>query len=55
VTATPLAVGGQTDINVIVKVCDPTAANGGLEANCTQYTDGTNTWYKPEACCKKMH
>lgn len=31
--------------NVIVEVCNP---NVGLEANCVKYTDGTNTWYKPE-------
>ena len=31
--------------NVIVQVCDPSV---GLEDNCQEYTDGTNTWYKPE-------
>lgn len=32
------------DYEVRVKVCDPTI---GLEANCTSYTDGTTTTYKP--------
>lgn len=31
--------------NVIVEVCNPTV---GLEDNCVAYSDGTNTWYKPE-------
>lgn len=31
--------------NVIVSVCEK---DQGLEANCVEYTDGTNTWYKPE-------
>jgi len=31
--------------NVIVEVCNPSQ---GLEPNCNQYTDGSDTWYKPE-------
>jgi len=31
--------------NVIVEVCN---ASVGLEENCQEYTDGSNTWYKPE-------
>ncbi len=30
---------------VRVRVCDPTVS---VEANCNAYSDGTNTWYKPE-------
>ena len=33
------------DYSVIVQVCDDTVS---LEDNCVAYTDGTNTWYKPE-------
>lgn len=50
-TPTLLSVGGDTDINVIVKVCDP--AGAGLESNCVRYTDGTNVWYKPEGLLQK--
>lgn len=38
------------EYNVIVKVCDPAV---GLEDNCVEYTDGTNTWYKPEGLLQK--
>lgn len=38
------------EYNVIVEVCNPSA---GLESNCVQYTDGTNTWYKPEGLLQK--
>lgn len=36
--------------NVIVKACDSSTAEfiTNLEDNCVEYTDGTNTWYKPE-------
>lgn len=37
--------GGVSEFNIIVQVCDPSVS---LEANCVEYTDGTNTWYKPE-------
>lgn len=38
--------GGLIDeYNIIVEVCNPDV---GLESNCVEYTDGTNTWYKPE-------
>ena len=33
------------DYSVVVQVCDDTFS---LEDNCVAYTDGTNTWYKPE-------
>jgi len=33
------------EYNVIIEACNATI---GLEDNCQQYTDGTNTWYKPE-------
>ena len=36
---------GGREFNVIVEVCNPDV---GLEDNCVEYTDGTNTWYKPE-------
>lgn len=45
-----LTVGGDSDINVIVKVCDPSV---GVESNCAPYTDGINTWYKPEGLLQK--
>ncbi len=35
----------QFEYNVIVEVCNPAV---GLESNCVAYSDGTNTWYKPE-------
>jgi len=52
-TPTLLTVGGDSDINVIVKACDPSSSAGGLEANCIKYTDGTNIWYKPEGLLQK--
>jgi len=33
------------EFSVVVEVCDSSV---GIEANCAAYTDGTNTWYKPE-------
>lgn len=33
------------EYNVIVEVCN---AAVGIEDNCIEYSDGTNTWYKPE-------
>lgn len=33
------------EFNIIVEACN---AAVGLEDNCVEYTDGTNTWYKPE-------
>jgi type IV pilus assembly protein PilY1 len=33
------------EYSVIVQVCDDAVS---LENNCVAYTDGTNTWYKPE-------
>ena len=49
-TATPYdptaAINGATryEVSVRVKVCDPSAAAGGIEANCTKYPAGN---YKP--------
>ena len=37
------------EVSVRVKVCDPSAAAGGLEANCTAYGDN----YKPEGLMQK--
>jgi len=53
---TLLTVGGDSNVNVIVKVCDPgtsSSSTGGVEANCVKYTDGTNVWYKPEGLLQK--
>jgi type IV pilus assembly protein PilY1 len=33
------------EYNVVVQVCN---ASVGLEANCVEYSDGVDTWYKPE-------
>ncbi len=33
------------ELSVLVEVCNESV---GLEANCVEYTDGSNTWYKPE-------
>ncbi|MFL0801559.1 MAG: hypothetical protein K6L80_13990 [Agarilytica sp.] len=33
------------ELSVLVEVCNESV---GLEENCVEYTDGTNTWYKPE-------
>ena len=33
------------EYNVIVEACDTSVS---LDSNCIAYTDGTNTWYKPE-------
>lgn len=38
------------EYNVIVKVCDPSI---GLEDNCVEYSDNSNTWYKPEGLLQK--
>jgi type IV pilus assembly protein PilY1 len=38
------------ELSVIVEVCNESA---GLEANCISYTDGTNTWYKPEGVMQR--
>ena len=38
------------ELSVRVKVCDPTTAAGGLEANCIAYTGGN---YKPEGLMQK--
>ncbi|MGJ3702298.1 PilC/PilY family type IV pilus protein [Variovorax sp. AFSI2.2] len=48
---TPFSVTGPVDgdFTMRVKVCDPSAAAGGLEANCKAY--GTN--YKPEGLIQK--
>lgn len=49
-----LSVGGDSDINVIVKVCDPgtsSTTTGGVEANCVKYSNGS--WYKPEGLLQK--
>jgi type IV pilus assembly protein PilY1 len=50
-TFTPFSVAGPADgdFTMRVKVCDPSAAAGGLEANCKAY--GTN--YKPEGLIQK--
>jgi|GEM_PF-888811 len=52
-SAKPLSVNNVSNFNVIVQVCDPSSAAGGLEANCIKYTDGANTWYKPEGLLQK--
>ncbi len=33
------------ELSVLVEVCNDSV---GLEENCVEYTDGPNTWYKPE-------
>lgn len=49
----PLSLGGVSEFNVIVKVCDSSAGAGGLESNCIKYTNGVDTWYKPEGLLQK--
>lgn len=36
------------ELSVIVDVCNDSVGAGGIEENCVPYTDGSNTWYKPE-------
>jgi len=38
------------ELSVIVEVCNEAA---GLEDNCVSYTDGTDTWYKPEGVMQR--
>ncbi len=38
------------EYNVIVEACDTSVS---LESNCVSYSDGTNTWYKPEGQMQK--
>lgn len=40
-----LTYNGVSEFNIIVEVCNPAVS---LEENCVTYSDGTNTWHKPE-------
>lgn len=43
----------QGEYNVIVEVCRQGVTGVSLESNCVKYTDGTNTWHKPEGVMQK--